>query len=112
MRSVNRDLSALKRMLNLGFRQTPPRVERMPYIPMLRENNVRKGFFEHADFLALRDALPDFMKGFVTFGYKTGWRFSEIAESHMGAGRPQRGDRSLGARRDKEPGGADCIHGR
>ena len=53
-------------------------MERIPYIPMLRENNVRKGFFEHADFLALRDALPDFMKGFVTFGYKTGWRFSEI----------------------------------
>ena len=76
--TINRDLSALKRMLNLGFRQTPPRLERIPYIPMLRENNVRKGFFEHADFLALRDALPDFMKGFVTFGYKTGWRFSEI----------------------------------
>ena len=76
--TINRDLSALKRMLNLGFRQTPPRVERIPYIPMLRENNIRKGFFEHADFLTLRDALPDFMKGFVTFGYKTGWRFSEI----------------------------------
>ena len=76
--TINRDLSALKRMLNLGFRQTPPKVERMPYIPMLRENNVRKGFFEHSDFLAFRDALPDCMKGFVTFGYKTGWRFSEI----------------------------------
>jgi integrase len=76
--TINRDLSALKRMLNLGFRQTPPKVERMPYIPMLRENNVRKGFFEHSDFLAFRDAMPDCMKGFVTFGYKTGWRFSEI----------------------------------
>ncbi len=51
----------------------------VPYIPMLREDNVRKGFFEHAEFLALRDALPDHLKGFVTFGYKTGWRFSEIA---------------------------------
>jgi hypothetical protein len=27
----------------------------------------------------LRDALPSYLKGFVTFGYKTGWRFSEIA---------------------------------
>ena len=35
---------------------------------MLREDNVRKGFFEHTEFLALRDALPDYLKGFVTFG--------------------------------------------
>jgi len=76
--TINRDLSALKRMLRLGNRQTPPKVDRIPYIPMLRENNVRKGFFEHSDFLGLRDALPAYMKGFVTFGYKTGWRFSEI----------------------------------
>ena len=46
---------------------------------MLKENNTRKGFFEHNDFLALRDALPDYLKGFVTFGYKTGWRISEIS---------------------------------
>jgi integrase len=68
----------LKRILNLGARQTPPKVDRVPYIPMLKENNVRKGFFEHGDFLALRKALPDYLKGFVTFAYKTGWRASEI----------------------------------
>ena len=77
--TINRELAALKRMLNLGARQTPPKVDRVPFIPMLQENNVRKGFFEHGEFLALRDALPDHLKGFVTFGYKTGWRFSEIA---------------------------------
>jgi integrase len=26
----------------------------------------------------LRDSLPDYLKGFVTFTYKTGWRLSEI----------------------------------
>ncbi|MFO7559406.1 MAG: site-specific integrase [Desulfobacterales bacterium] len=36
-------------------------------------------FFEHEEFLALREELPDYLKGFVTFGYKTGWRVSEIA---------------------------------
>jgi len=77
--TINRELSALKRMLNIGARQTPPKVDRVPYIPMLKENNVRKGFFEHGDFLALRDALPDYLKGFVTFAYKTGWRVSEIS---------------------------------
>jgi integrase len=77
--TINRELAALKRMLNLGANQTPPTVDRLPHIPMLRENNVRKGFFEHDEFLALREALPDYLKGFVTFGYKTGWRLEEIA---------------------------------
>lgn len=76
--TVNRELSALKRILNLGLRQTPPKVDRVPYIPMLKENNVRKGFFEHSDFIALRDALPSYLKGFVSFAYKSGWRVSEI----------------------------------
>lgn len=76
--TINRELAALKRMLNLGARQTPPKVDRVPYIPMLKENNVRKGFFEHAEFLALRKELPAYLKGFVTFAYKTGWRLSEI----------------------------------
>jgi integrase len=76
--TVNRELAALKRIFNLAARQTPPKIDRVPYIPMLKENNVRKGFFEHGDFLKLRNALPDYLKGFVTFAYKTGWRVSEI----------------------------------
>ncbi|BBO88368.1 tyrosine-type recombinase/integrase [Desulfosarcina ovata] len=76
--SINRELSALKRMLNLGAQQTPPIVDRVPHIPMLKENNIRKGFFEHEEFVALRNNLPDYLRGFVTFAYKVGWRFSEI----------------------------------
>jgi len=76
--TINRELSALKRSLNLGARQTPPKVDRVPYIPMLKENNIRKGFFEHGEFIALRNALPSYLKELVTFAYKTGWRVSEI----------------------------------
>jgi integrase len=77
--TINRELSALKRMFNIGAQQFPPKVDRLPYIPMLKENNKRKGFFEHGEFLALRDALPSYLKGFVSFAYKVSWRVSEIA---------------------------------
>ena len=43
--SVNRDLAALKRIFNIATQQSPPKIERVPHIPMLGENNVRKGFF-------------------------------------------------------------------
>lgn len=76
--TINRELAALKRMFNLGAQQTPPKVDRVPHISMLKENNVRQGFFESGDFQALRTNLPDYLKSFVTFGYKTGWRYSEI----------------------------------
>jgi len=76
--TINRELAALKRIFSLGGRQTPPKVDKIPFVPMLKENNIRKGFFEHSDFIAIRDALPDYLKGFVTFAYKVGWRLSEI----------------------------------
>ena len=76
--TINRELAALKRMLNLGARQTPPKVNRIPYIQMLEEDNTRTGFFEHEDFLALRKVLPDYLKGLVTFAYHSGWRWAEI----------------------------------
>lgn len=97
--TINRELAALKRMFNLGAQQYPPKVDRVPYIPMLKENNTRKGFFEYGEFLALRDALPSYLKGFVTFAYKTGWRVSEIAgltwaqvDRHQGIVRLETGD--------------------
>jgi len=76
--TINRELAALKRMFNLAARCTPPKVANVPYIPMLKEINVRKGFFEHETFLALREKLPDYLKPVVTFAYSTGWRKEEI----------------------------------
>jgi integrase len=74
--TVNRELAILKRMFSLGL-QTG-KVATRPYIPMLKENNVRKGFFGWEDFLKLRKALPDHLHPLVTFAYYTGWRKSEI----------------------------------
>jgi integrase len=76
--SINRELAALKRIFHLASRCTPPRVREVPYIPMLRENNVRKGFFEYEEYLALKNILPDNLEPIVTFAYHSGWRKGEI----------------------------------
>jgi len=77
--SVNRELSAMKRAFSLAAKCTPQKIPGVPHIPMLKENNTREGFFEHHEFLALRDALPEYLRGFVTFAYRSGWRLTEIS---------------------------------
>lgn len=76
--TVNRELALLRRAFNLGRIASPPKVARVPHIPTLQENNVRKGFFEHDQFLAVRAQLPDEIKPILTFAYYTGCRKGEI----------------------------------
>ena len=76
--SVNRELACLKRMFRLAIRHTPRKVAQIPHIPMLEENNIRSGYFDHEDFLALRGALPDYAKVPVTLTYYSGMRMGEV----------------------------------
>ncbi len=76
--TINRELALLRRAFNLGRMATPPKVGVVPFIPMLAENNVRKGFFEYEAFLALRLALPEEIRPVITFAYYTGCRKGEI----------------------------------
>src|ERR1700692_349260 len=72
--TINRELSALKRMFTLAI-QAGKLLQR-PYIPMLTEDNIRKGFFERAQFDAVRNRLPALYQGLVTLAYYTGWRLN------------------------------------
>lgn len=74
--TINREMAALKRMYSLGVQAE--KIYRRPHIPMLQENNVRKGFFEYGEFLMLKEALPDYLRPLVDFAYFTGWRKQEI----------------------------------
>jgi integrase len=74
---INRELTALTRMFNLARQASKLLV--VPYIPMLKEHNVRTGFFEREQFETVRSHLPEYARPIVTFAYITGWRIpSEV----------------------------------
>lgn len=76
--TINRELTLLRRAMNLGRLASPPKVSVVPHIPRLAEDNVRQGFFEHEDFVAVRQALPEEIRPVISFAYATGCRKSEI----------------------------------
>ena len=74
---INRELAALKRAFSLAVKDGKLMVR--PHIPMLKENNVRTGFFEREEFERVWSHLPEYLKTVATFAYITGWRIrSEI----------------------------------
>ena len=74
---INRELSALKRMFSLAVQAV--KLHHKPYIPMLRETNVRTGFFEREQFLAVVAHLKPDLRPVIEFAYITGWRIpSEV----------------------------------
>jgi integrase len=74
--TINRELAALKHAFRLAA--DAGRVAAVPRIKLLEENNAREGFVEHAQFLAIRDALPAHLKDPVSFLYHSGWRVNEM----------------------------------
>jgi integrase len=76
--TINRELAALKRMFNLASQMTPSKVKNVPYMPHLKENNKRTGYFEHNEYISLRDSLPGYLKPMVILAYHSGMRKEEI----------------------------------
>ncbi len=74
---INRELAHLKRMYSLAIQAG--KLLNRPYIPMLRENNTRTGFFEREQYESVVKHLPEAIQPIITFAYITGWRVaSEI----------------------------------
>ena len=74
---INRELTTLKRIFSLA-RQNG-KLTHVPHIPMLRERNVRTGFFERDQITRIVAHLPPAIRPAVQLAYITGWRIpSEV----------------------------------
>lgn len=78
--TINRELSIVRRGFTLALQSDPPLVSRAPYIPKLEESNVRQGFIEHAQYLKLREYLPEHLKAIFVVGYHVGVRLGELRQ--------------------------------
>jgi integrase len=81
--TVQKELAALRRMFTLAVRGGKLTLGHVPYIPTLNIQNTRTGFFEEAEYQAIRRALadtarsPEDVQAVTDFMYWTGWRTKE-----------------------------------
>jgi integrase len=75
--TINRELSVLKRAFTLAI--AAGTLTSRPHIALLREDNVRRGFFEAEEFANVRRRLPADLADFVSFLHTTGWRWRSEA---------------------------------
>lgn len=70
--TINNELSALGRMFTLAMRAG--KAAGKPYIAKLQLHNARKGFFERAEFEAVLEQMPEYLRPVAETAYVTGWR--------------------------------------
>ena len=71
---INRELALLKRMFSLAMQAA--KLLYRPHIGMLKENNVRTGFFEPEQYRSVLGHLPAEIRPIIHFAYITGWRIA------------------------------------
>ncbi|MDA0328838.1 MAG: site-specific integrase [Gemmatimonadetes bacterium] len=73
--SIQKELAALKRAFNLAVQAR--RLSTRPYIPGVKVDNARQGFFEWAELEKVVAELPEALRPVVRFAALTGWRKAE-----------------------------------
>jgi len=84
--TINRTLAALKRMFHLATECTPPKVQFVPYIPMLKENNIRTGFLETEARMRLEQECGRvglWMSALFEVGCTYGWRYGSLLKMRV-----------------------------
>ena len=76
--TIKQELAILRRAFTLAIKAGHLAVR--PAFPTITVHNTRTGFFERADFEAVREALPAALQAVATFAYLTGWRKQEILD--------------------------------
>jgi integrase len=79
--TVNRELSALKRMYKLAVREGALKLADIPFFAMLREKNTRSGFLKdekYADLARATSAIGLWLRVLFELGYNYGWRKGEL----------------------------------
>lgn len=74
--TINRELQTLRAAFRLGWKRK--QVRDVPIFTLLREDNVRTGFFEPHEFSAVIAHLPEYYAEAARFAYLTGWRRGEV----------------------------------
>jgi integrase len=75
--TINRGTQLLAQAYKLAIERK--QLRSAPIIRHLPERNARQGFFEDADCKGIVEALPEYLRDVVHFGYITGWRKGEVA---------------------------------
>ncbi len=79
--TINRGCELLREAFRLAHGRTPPKIARVPLIPLLPVNNARQGFLSRAEVDALLPALEDDdVRDFVEWLWWTGMRPGEIRQ--------------------------------
>ncbi len=74
--TINRELEILSRAYSLAVNEG--RLSRKPVVPMLPEDNARKGFFEKDELDRILPHLPAPIDEMARFAYMSGWRLGEV----------------------------------
>jgi integrase len=77
--TVNRDLALLKATFSRAVRAGKVAQNPVKAVPLFKENNARTRCLTDEEEVRLYDALPDYLKPFLTVALNTGVRWGELA---------------------------------